>query len=254
MKRETRASSRTKKQQTTKTSKKKSKKGERRQRTELRPGANCQETRKQQQQAHHQCVCEPNMLQMELQAQSSSSGEQLPSSESTGDSVELMKFIRGELEIFFERMHENFQLHDSAQSKLTELQNEFNDNVDRYHRKRKISATFDEVVEELVVDRYLEVNFGGKYVTLDRQIICNPMIKHNFFSTLFDPLWQYVFNRDVTGRIYFEWDYAWVEPILLAFELANASLDNNRLANDPHRHHRHPTCSSIYIRRLCYQF
>jgi hypothetical protein len=67
---------------------------------------------------------------------------------------------------------------------------------------------------------YISVNFGGKCLTLDRNVICNPKVKYNFFSALFHPRWQRVLPKDQAGRLYFELEYKWIQPILDAYEVA----------------------------------
>jgi hypothetical protein len=66
----------------------------------------------------------------------------------------------------------------------------------------------------------VNVNFGGKCLTLDRNVICNPKIKYNFFSALFHPRWQRVLPKDKEGRLYFELEYKWIQSILDAYEVA----------------------------------
>jgi hypothetical protein len=67
--------------------------------------------------------------------------------------------------------------------------------------------------------QHISVNFGGKCLTLDRNVICNPKVKFNFFSALFHPRWQRVLPKDQEGRLYFELEYKWIQPILDAYEL-----------------------------------
>jgi hypothetical protein len=75
---------------------------------------------------------------------------------------------------------------------------------------------------EAITDQ-IDVNFGGKCLTLDRNIICNPKVKYNFFSALFHPRWQRALPKDKAGRLYFELEFKWIQPILDAYELIYAS-------------------------------
>ena len=67
---------------------------------------------------------------------------------------------------------------------------------------------------------YVEVNFGGKCVSISREVVGNPNIKYNFFSALFHSRWQNVLPKDKDGKIYLEMDYKWVQSILDAYEMA----------------------------------
>ena len=101
------------------------------------------------------------------------------------------------------------------------------DGLDKYLKSRILNHFNDDSQSKNTNNRCLEVNFGGKYISLESDIINNPAIKYNLFTELFHPRWETVLPRDRQGRMYFELDYKWVEPILDAYAIAGITINQS---------------------------
>jgi len=98
---------------------------------------------------------------------------------------------------------------------------------------RRKYAYFAEIQDDLytTMDKYksgtisniIRLNIGGKKVDLPRDSIT----KNNYLYTLLSGRWDHLLPKDKDGRIFFDYDYEWIEPIFLYFHEMTKNSDTS---------------------------
>jgi hypothetical protein len=65
----------------------------------------------------------------------------------------------------------------------------------------------------------LEINFAGEKVRIKRITLTKPTFGQNLFSSIFQKKWDQFHVRDRTGRIYVDFKWEWLKPLVDFMEL-----------------------------------